>query len=164
MLKLSELTDLHAELDQMFFDHQCRLIHFDVPGALSSLECYEAALLTHMRDEEQVLFPVYAERGTPVKGGDVKLFLYEHSKMTGFVEVLKQEVAKLAGAADPEAKLIWLLDREAFYKRLCGHHDKRESEILYPELDRVTSDLEKQDLLGRVTRSLTGTKAAELTV
>ena len=151
MRNLSELLELHNDLDEIFFAHQCALLHFDFTAALSLLVRYETSLLTHMKDEEDVLLPIYSERASVIKGGNPQFFLDEHLKMRRFVELFKEQIAKLAAEPKPEAGLILLLDREAFYKRLCGHHDKREREILYPELDRMTSETEKLDLLNRVT-------------
>lgn len=160
MKGLCDLLALHTELDGMFFVHQAALLHSEFADAASLLERYETALLMHIRDEEEILLPVYRERAAMIQGGDVRLFLDEHYKMSEFIKLLKTEVSRLIGEPKPEAKLIWILDREAFYKRLCGHHDKREAEILYPELDRVTTDAEKTELLSRVNRSFAVSKAA----
>ena len=46
--------------------------------------------------------------------------------------------------------LLQLLDREAFYLRLCSHHDRREGDFLYPMLDELLSDKEKHEMLDRV--------------
>lgn len=160
MRNLSELLDLHNDLDAMFFAHQSALLHFEFTEAFRLLEHYENALLTHIRDEEDALMPVYKERAAEIKGGGFQLFLDEHYKMSKYVELLKDEIAILPNEPNPEAKLIWILDRESFYKRLCGHHDKRETEIFYPELDRVTTNAEKSELLSRVTRAFSVSNAA----
>lgn len=135
----------------MFFAQQRALLYFDFDAALSLLERYETGLLAHMRDEEEVLLPIYIQRAHVVKGGNPQLFLDEHEKMRGWVAFFKEQIARLAWEPHPESDLILLLDRQAFYKRLSSHHDKRETEILYPELDRVTSEMEKLELLNRVT-------------
>ena len=115
-----------------------------------------------MKDEEEVLMPIYSKRRDAVVGGDPKLFLDEHNKMRRFVELFKKKTAELAVEKTPEPEVIILLDREAFYKRLCSHHDIRERNMLYPELDRVTSESEKQDFLGKVARVLPNARAAEV--
>lgn len=153
MRNLSELLALHNDLDEIFFAQQRALLYFDFDTALSLLERYETGLLTHMKDEEEVLLPIYNERATVIKGGNAQLFLDEHEKMRGWIVFFKEQIARLAGEPYPEADLILLLDREAFYKRLSSHHDKRETEVFYPELDRITSETEKLELLNRVTRT-----------
>ncbi|MEK7724889.1 MAG: hypothetical protein AAB336_11100 [Acidobacteriota bacterium] len=159
MRNLSQLLNLHKDLDEMFFAHQSALLHFEFKAALSLLERYEYGLLTHIRDEEDVLLPVYSERAELVKGGKPQFFLDEHFKLKEFVKLLKKEITKLPEEPNLDSKLIWLLDRESFFKRLCSHHDKRETEILYPELDRITTEAEKTELLSRVTCAFSSSKA-----
>ena len=159
MRNLSQLLDLHKDLDEIFFAHQSALLHFEFKVALSLLERYEYGLLTHIRDEEDVLLPVYSERAEIVKGGKPQFFLDEHFKLKEFVKLLKKEITKLPEEPNLDSKLIWLLDRESFFKRLCSHHDKRETEILYPELDRITTEAEKTELLSRLTCAFSSSKA-----
>ena len=97
--------------------------------------------------------------GRDIKGGKPQLFLDEHFKLKEFVKLLKKEITKLPEEPNLDSKLIWLLDRESFFKRLCSHHDKRETEILYPELDRITTEAEKTELLSRVTCAFSSSKA-----
>lgn len=151
---LSELLDLHSDLDEMFFEHQSALLRLNFPKALELLEVYETALLHHMRDEETYLMPIYIERAADIRGGAGQLFLDEHYKMSEFVRLFKEEIVKLESNPAPEKDLLFLLDRESFYKRLCNHHDKRETDIFYPEIDRITSYEEKLEILGKVACDL----------
>lgn len=151
MRKLSELLDLHKDLEELFFQHQCKLLNRDFNGAFAILEQYEQALLKHIKDENENLLPIYAERGTIAKGGAVQMFLDEHEKLANHIVLFKEEVTKLPYETEQERKLLWLLEREAFFKKLCDHHDIRETNFLYPELDRITSEEEKIELLSRVT-------------
>lgn len=160
MDNLSVLLQLHHRLDQMFFEHQWALLHFDFEKAVAALRRYESALLVHMHDEEDVLLPVYMEYKDIPRGGGAKLFFDEHEKMRAYVAMFLDETAKLAASKRPEEGLLRLLDREAFYKRLAGHHDKREHDILYPILDEKTTAAEKADLLRRVTREFDAIPAA----
>jgi hypothetical protein len=43
--------------------------------------------------------------------------------------------------------VIKLFDEEATFKHVVEHHDLREQNILYPTLDRVTTEVERQELL-----------------
>ena len=141
------LLDLHAELDDLFAEHQFALLHFDFELALTKLRDYERCLAAHMVDEEDYLIPLYAERGEIPRAGAPKLFLDDHEKMRAHVSLFIETTEKLRGEAGPEALVIRLLDREAFFKRLCGHHDIREREILYPVLDTVTDAAERAALI-----------------
>lgn len=50
---------------------------------------------------------------------------------------------------DLKRQTLKLFDEEAMFNLLVEHHDSREQNILYLTLDRVTSEMEKQDLLAR---------------
>ena len=151
MRNLSELLDLHHDLEEIFFAHQCKLLHYEFDEAFLLLEEYEKSLSKHIYDEHTHLLPIYAERGEIAKGGAVQMFYDEHEKLLNHIVLFKEETAKLKQEQDLDRRLIWLLEREAFFKKLCDHHDIRETNYLYPQLDRITSDAEKLELLSKVT-------------
>lgn len=151
MRNLSELLEIHKDLDELFFMHQCKLLNRDYDVALEILEQYEQALLIHIKDENENLIPIYAKRGNIAKGGAVQMFLDEHEKLANHLVLFKVEVKGLSNEKEVEKRLLWLLERESFFKKLCDHHDIRETNFLYPELDRITTDEEKIELLNRVT-------------
>lgn len=137
----------------MFFEHQKRLLRFQFAEALELLGKYEAAILKHIEDENTYLLPIYAERGVHQSGAAVQLFFDDHEKLKAHLAQFREEIGNLMTDPEPDKKLIWVLEREAFFKKLCDHHDIRETKFLYPELDRITSDTEKTELLERVTES-----------
>ena len=151
MRKLSELLDIHQDLERIFFRHQQKLLHFEFDAALEILDEYERALLKHISDENTHLLPIYIERGDIKRGGAAQMFFDEHEKMIDHIAFFKEETAKLKSEETVDEKLVWLIEREAFYKKLHDHHDIRETNFLYPELDRITSDEEKLELLNKVT-------------
>ncbi len=151
--KLSVLLDIHEELEEMFFEHQKKLIRFEFEAALELLEKYETAILKHIEDENTHLLPIYAERGEQKLGAAVQMFYDDHERLKAHLVQFREEIGNLKTDPEPDRKLIWLLEREAFYKKLCDHHDIRETRFLYPELDRITSDEEKAELLSKVTES-----------
>ena len=155
----STLLDLHAELDELFAEHQFALLHFDFDLALAKLRDYERYLLAHMVDEEEYLIPIYAERGEIPRAGAPKLFIDDHEKMRAHVSLFIETTAALSAEDKPEPLVIKLLDREAFFKRLCGHHDIREREILYPVLDTVTEAAERAAL---IRQSMVSAEAARV--
>ncbi len=153
MPNLSQLLDLHNHLDGMFFEHQRKLLRYEFSSALDLLRRYETALVTHIEDENTHLLPIYAERGEQLKGGAVQMFYDEHEKLRAHVEQFAEVIEQLPDDPEQDKKLIWLLERESFFKKLCDHHDIRETRFLYPELDRITTETERIDLLSRVTCS-----------
>lgn len=147
---ISDLLKFHEDLDDYFQRHQFSLIHFQFSEALEHLLFYEQELRRHMRDEEDILMPIYAERAEIPRGGGIKLFLDEHEKMLAHIELFKEQTKKLASEDSPEEGLILLLDRESFYKRLSSHHDHREHDYFFPILDQITSEEEKASILKRI--------------
>lgn len=156
MRKLCELLDIHQDLEQIFFRHQQKLLHFEFDAALEILEEYERALLKHIEDENTHLLPIYIERGEIQKGGAAQMFFDEHEKLANHIAFFKTEIEKLKTEDNLDERLIWLIEREGFFKKLHDHHDIRETNFLYPELDRITSDEEKLELLSKVSRKFPG--------
>ena len=150
MTYIKDLKNVHLLIDEMFFDHQKALLHFEFDKALTLLEMYQATLIRHMQDEELILLPVYAERAPFSSAGAPKLFFDDHKKMRSFVELFIEKTAELKQQPNIDKAILLLLDREAFYLRLCSHHDKRETDFLYPTLEEILTDTEKRDLLSRI--------------
>ncbi|MBI2087908.1 MAG: hemerythrin domain-containing protein [Deltaproteobacteria bacterium] len=146
-----ELLAVHEEADELFLRHQEALLSLDIQSAMSILGRYEGKLLAHMRDEEALLLPVYQARTKDVPGGPLELFLGEHRKMRGFIEEFHATLAQLCAQDGSTLKrsVIGLLDRQCMYKHLVEHHNLREKNILYPWLDRITSEEERAELLVR---------------
>ena len=59
----------------------------------------------HMKYEEAVLLPLYEQRATIERGGETKLFLDEHEKMTNFIKLFLEPIDELANASSPEPLL-----------------------------------------------------------
>lgn len=150
MTYIKDLKRVHVLIDDVFFDHQKALLHFEFEKALSVLEMYESILIRHMQDEELILLPVYSERAEFSGAGAPKLFFDDHAKMRSFVEVFKKKTAGLELEPNIDKALLQLLDREAFYLRLCSHHDKRETDFLYPILEQILSDDEERELMSQI--------------
>jgi len=150
MAVISDLMKVHKVIDDLFFEHQKALLHFDFEKALGMLRAYQSTLLSHMADEENVLLPVYSERAEFPDAGAPKLYFDDHTKMRSYIDLFMQETFGLASESEIERKLLQLLDREAFYMRLCSHHDRRESDFLYPILDALLSEEERREMLDRV--------------
>ena len=151
MQSFLHILDLHRGLDERFYEHQHALLHFDFRVALERLRCYESALLAHMRDEEELLLPLYRERAAPERGGATDFFLLEHQKMRRHLAHFAEQLPRLHGLSDPTRSVLKLLDQETTYKHLVEHHDTREEKFLYPALERHTSPEEKAGLLARLS-------------
>lgn len=150
MQSFKDVLGLHRELGELFFRHQVSLLDYNFRTAFERLCEYESALLAHMRDEEELLLPLYAERATPARGGRADFFLLEHDKMRRLLAHFREQLPRLYEMPEPSRALIKLLDQETTYKHLVEHHDEREERHLYPALEEVTSGAEREGLLGRL--------------
>lgn len=160
MKSFSDLLVLHRQLDELFFEHQRALLRLDLDRAATLLETYEAELLTHMRDEEELMIPLYRERATAPVGGAADIFLGEHDKLRQYLVLFREELAKIAAASDVERGVLFLLDSQHLFKRLLVHHDSREKKMLYPLLDQVTTEPERESLFALLGLPLVTTVAA----
>ena len=147
---LTQLLELHHDLDDIFLQHQRALLRMDSATAMQRLEEYEASLLNHIADEEDLILPLYRERAEIMIGGAPEIFSNEHVKLRTYVELFKAEMPKLIDSKDRERDTLWLLDSQNTFKRLLVHHDVRERKFLYPELDKVMTQKEKEDLFARL--------------
>ncbi len=145
------LLDVHAELNELFLQHQEALLAGDLVAARGRLLEFQRRLLGHMQAEEEVLLPVYARAGA-IPGGSPAIFTGEHRRMREFAVRCVGMLDWLeAHPADRVRGVLRSFDEHATFKHLLTHHDQREANILYPALDRVTTVTERAALLADVT-------------
>ncbi|HEX6046260.1 MAG TPA: hemerythrin domain-containing protein [Pyrinomonadaceae bacterium] len=150
MKSFTDLLELHGQLDHIFVEHQRALIRLDLDRAEQLLNDYQTGLLAHIRDEEILMLPLYRERVQPPVGGAAEIFAGEHEKLRQFVALFRQEVEKIRAKDDVELGVLFLIDSQHLFKRLLVHHDTREKKMLYPLLDEVTTEAERQELFARL--------------
>lgn len=160
MKNFSDLLALHRQLDELFFEHQRALLQLDLDRASMMLNAYDAELLAHMRDEEELLIPMYRERAKAPVGGAAEIFLREHDKLRQFLVLFRAELERMAAAHDLERSVLFLLDSQYLFKRLLVHHDTRERKFLYPLLDQITTEPEKASLFQKLSPALSEVMAA----
>ena len=141
------LLEAHEWLDEHFLLHQEALLAWDLPLALELLEEVEEGQREHIRVEEEILLPVYARAGS-IPGGKPEFYVNEHRKMLAILDGFKETLPRLIdeGPEETRRQIIEMFDQGYWFKRLLEHHDKREENILYPALDRVTSEEERKTL------------------
>jgi hemerythrin-like domain-containing protein len=145
-VSFSDLLRVHQQLDDLFLEHQRALMRLDLSRAASLLGEYEAQLLAHIRDEEDVMIPLYRQRAAAPIGAAAEIFLGEHDKIRQFLALFKAEIEKIKKSDDIERGALFLIDSQHLFKRLLVHHDTRERKMLYPLLDEVTTERERQRL------------------
>jgi len=150
MPSFNDLLELHKRLDALFLEHQRALLRMNVDRAEMLLIEYESELTAHMRDEEELMLPLYGERARIPVGGAVEIFCGEHEKLRQYLVLFKAELNKLKGASDLERAILFLLDSQHLFKRLLVHHDNREKRMLYPLLDEVTTADERASVFEQI--------------
>ncbi len=150
MGSLDHLMHVHRDLDELFARHRDAIVLLNFKQALELLEQYEVELRRHMKHEEEQIFPLYEERVGHVPGGDPRFFYLEHANLLKNLALFKPLVEKLA--ADPSAgprQAHECLREQSSYLHLLEHHDLREKNILYPQLDRKLTQDERSAILSR---------------
>jgi hemerythrin-like domain-containing protein len=144
------LMDAHEAQETLFHRHQCSLVDREVPKSLLLLKEYRAMLLQHMRDEEEVLIPIY-EKGPIQAGGKSEYFVQEHRKLLDFLDRIK-EAMEVLEKAEGEAwyrALFEVLDLETTFKNIGEHHEAREEQFLFPGLNALLTGKERELVLAR---------------
>jgi iron-sulfur cluster repair protein YtfE (RIC family) len=150
---LTEINWVHREFEEQFYRHQVALLENRSSDARALLEAFKENLLSHMKEETDILLPLYRERASPLRGGDPEILLGEHKKILEWLHRLDLRLQRL-GAPPPSPKaVIALLDDEAYFKKALEHHTLREERIFYPELERIATEKEKAGLLRLLTFS-----------
>lgn len=127
-------------------------------GAAAQLERFAALLLPHLEVEEELLLPIYTARGKPIVGSLPVVFHAEHRKIRADIDDLRARTAELSACDTGSACVATLrsfralLDREFLFKDYLKHHDLRERNALYPELDRITTPEERASLWIEIER------------
>lgn len=146
-----KFTQVHEWLDELFLAHQTALLSLELREARRCLDSYEDNLRLHIKDEEELLIPTYGARASDIPGGAVEFFTGEHKKIFRFLAEFHEMLTPLRNQKTLRLKhaIIRLLDREAMYKGLLQHHHAREHNVLYPWLDWLTSEAEREKLLAQ---------------
>jgi regulator of cell morphogenesis and NO signaling len=126
------LTEDHDRLDgllETFQEWRAK----DSAKARDFLTQFTVGLQRHLRWEESILFPLF-ERKTG-QSGLTNTLRGEHEEIREWLAALNQKVEQNDADCDHEEKML---------VEELGGHNAREEYALYPELDRLLTDEEKQ--------------------
>lgn len=147
------LKVLHERLDELFLLHQESLLDLQLEErawgdrALERFDLYEESLREHIRIEEELLLPVYRRAGR-IPGGPEEFYTGEHAKLLQILTRCRTLLTELRDArVDRRRGTIRLFDQESVFKSLTEHHHQREENILFPTLDQVTDESERDRLI-----------------
>jgi len=141
-----QVLSAHSTLDAIFALHQELLLLREPDLPLSVLKAYKTLLVAHMRQEEQLLFPIF-ERPPEHPRWPLALYLGQHKKLLVLLDRCLGALETVAASgALRGAFVIALLERETTYKHLSEHHDGAERQGLFPALNAKASQRELAEL------------------
>jgi len=143
-----DLRGVHADLGEVFAAFQYALLDQELDRAEGLLKRFRKDLLAHMRLEEEVLIPIYAE-GPIQPAGKVVYFESEHRKLLEMLDGLKEglEAARAAPKEEFHPALLAVVDASCHYTHFTEHHEMREERYLFPGLDERVGDEEERRAL-----------------
>jgi len=115
----------------------------DIEQAESIFLSFKRELERHIVWEEDILFPVF-ERKTGIKdGGPTSVMRMEHIQIKNHLEEIKRKfhVKKIQDPCEEEVALFKVLEL----------HNQKEENILYPEIDNLTTEREKEQMIKQMS-------------
>ena len=114
-----------------------------------ALSSYRAAVTRQVKDEEEVLFPLFEdcwEDDSDLVGDGVE----DNRKALKLLQNFNAAIEDLDGeGAERRRQLVELLDRESAFKMLMERRRMRDETVFYPALDRSVETVTRQSAVGR---------------
>ncbi len=146
---LRQIMAEHRRFDHLLLLHQTLLVEGRPHESRLALARFHAALMGHMRGEEEVILPFYAERAVVAKGGNPDYFEAEHRKLRRLLEESLAWMGAWSGTPWPASEVVFLIEREKVFKEVMEHHDEREDHFLYPGIEDAAGEVEVRGLAER---------------
>jgi regulator of cell morphogenesis and NO signaling len=124
----------HDRLDELFKTFQ-KFKRSDFSKAKEAFKDFKFGLQRHIVWEEDLLFPLWEEKTGMSEGGPTFVMRAEHRRIGQQLEAIHDKVAEQNPDSDEEEQA--LLD-------LLGSHNMKEERVLYPAIDQVTSEEERE--------------------
>jgi regulator of cell morphogenesis and NO signaling len=124
----------HDRLDELFKTFQ-QLKRSDFAKAKEAFKDFKSGLQRHIVWEEDLLFPLWEEKTGMSDGGPTFVMRAEHRRIGQQLEAIHDKVAEQNLDSDQEEQA--LLD-------LLGSHNMKEERVLYPAIDQVASEEERE--------------------
>jgi len=124
----------HDRLDELFKTFQ-QLKRSDFAKAKEAFKDFKFGLQRHIVWEEDLLFPLWEEKTGMSEGGPTFVMRSEHRQIGQQLEVIHDKVAEQNPDSDQEEQVLL---------NLLGSHNMKEERVLYPSIDQVTSEEERE--------------------
>ena len=124
----------HDRLDELFKTFQ-KLKRSDFGKAKEAFKEFKFGLQRHIVWEEDLLFPLWEEKTGMSEGGPTFVMRSEHRQIGQQLEAIHDKVAEQNPDSDQEEQAL---------SNLLGSHNMKEERVLYPSIDQVTSEEERE--------------------
>jgi len=131
----------HDRLDEIFEGFK-KLKDDDIDAAGKLFLEFKTGLLQHINWEEDILFPIFEQKTGMHDTGPTAVMRIEHGHIKNFLEEIGEKVlaGELEGVDEAETGLLEVL----------GSHNQKEENILYPMIDKLTSEQEKEKVIEKL--------------
>ncbi len=130
----------HDRLDGLFKQFQASK-RSNFVRAKDCFRQFKIGLQRHIIWEEEILFPIF-ERETGMKEtGPTEVMRSEHRQIRDLLEAIHRKVQQ----QDPESDA-----EESGLLEVLGSHNQKEEQILYPMIDRLLGNQERQEIFTRM--------------
>jgi iron-sulfur cluster repair protein YtfE (RIC family) len=131
----SSFASDHDRLDDLFVQFQ-KTKGTDYSRAKEFFKEFKFGLQRHIVWEESILFPLFEKKTGMYHTGPTEVMRQEHRRIGELLEAIHQKVKQQDPNSDQE--------EQALLVALSAHNQKEEM-VLYPAIDRLTSDEEKTE-------------------
>lgn len=140
----------HDALLEAFLEHRAALLDRDLPRARERLAAFRRFLERHSGAEDEVLLPLWLERGGEEPGSTRILYDGEHAKLHALLHKIEGVLAEVPATEPARTRaVIDLLDLETMFKHLFDHHATREKSLFFPRMTALTAPEERAALMAR---------------
>ena len=123
----------HDRLDKLFATYQ-QMKRSDFAKAKDAFRAFKIGLQRHIVWEEDLLFPLWEEKTGMSEGGPTFVMRSEHRQIGQLLESIHDAVAANNPGSDQDEQLLL---------SVLGSHNMKEERVLYPSIDNVTSQAER---------------------
>jgi iron-sulfur cluster repair protein YtfE (RIC family) len=124
----------HDRLDELFKTFQ-KFKRSDFAKAKEAFKEFKFGLQRHIVWEEDLLFPLWEEKTGMSDGGPTFVMRNEHRQIGRLLEAIHDKVADQNPDCDQEEQALL---------NLLGSHNMKEERVLYPAIDQVTNEEERE--------------------
>jgi len=115
----------------------------DIERAKSIFLFFKSELERHIIWEEDILFPVFERKTSNKDAGPTSVMRMEHIQIKDHLQKIQRKL-RAKKIQDPCGEEV------ALFKLLESHNQKEEN-ILYPGIDNLTSEQEKDQMIKRIS-------------